>query len=362
MNKRMVLFSVLCLVGVAVPAHADLFTQLSNFNQTAAGGPGDLLNVRQVDTPALAGVAYSNQYTASGGPQAGAKLRVVAAARINSVTLGTGALGNTNFGSNKVVAVFAGEATISIVGPNAVALFAPTAGNIGGRVGFFVSPDPTGFGFIAADPSTWAVVTVGPGGVTINNPLATFDLKPQENAFKGDPDAFSINTPASQTNIFSVNTANVQQFQGTVLFRDITDPLFTNLTQTGVNPADIISEGLIAIVTEQAADNLGPQGANALAILNAFAALLGQPNDIGGFAFATGFGNAVPTDFFTTTAFPADFLASGDLTTGLGLTFAPALQVRPIPEPASILGWSVAIATVLGCALVRRRRMSALAA
>jgi len=351
-----ILFSMLVCAAWAVcspSANADLYTQLSDFDmdnsQSQGGTPlGGTLrtNVKAVSGPAAMGVAYSNQYTSNAGPAIGEKVRVVAANELTTVGFSNNTSVGVDVGPNqKLVAVFAGEATVQPgMNPNEViAQFSPGGGNIGGQLGIFLSPKDesnlTGL-FSQTDPTSW--------GVSADNLVGRYTLKPQEAVFQGHDDAFDIVRDPDQTNAFAVNTLTPAQLQGTVLFRDVIDPLFTNLT-SDPNGVPFADEGLIALVDENAVDNL-PIDQAALDELNAIAELLGQPMNVGGEAFASGVGNASAEQFDA-----GALLANGDLTTTLDFTFVPARQT-PIPEPASIAMWTLLFGIAAGYFWRSRRK------
>jgi hypothetical protein len=301
-----------------------------------------VLNVSQVNTTGIGGVSYVNQYTSAGFPVAGDRVRTVTADLVTAFNINSAILQPVNFGNNKVVAVFAGDARI--VSAN------PVTGDVvvqleSGRLGLFFSPSAVAFD--RTNPATWGVGAAGQ--------LATFNLIGQDNVFQGNAQAEAITVLAAQTNMIAANAINPTLNQGTFLFVDLNDPFLPVTTFDKLPPGFPFTENLIAEFQERLLTtplSLVPGG---LAQLNAIAAFLGQPANIGGQAFATLGGNpAVATDFN-----PSGNLSTGDATFQAGGGLVPGIQpqqVPDIPEPATLLLWGV-IATG-GVAVGLRRRLS----
>jgi hypothetical protein len=228
-----------------------------------------------------------------------------------------------------LVAIFAGEATVTSVGANGTVEFIPGA-NVGGQLGIFLASS----GFSQTDPTTWGAFNPD-NTVNADNLVGQYTLKPQEAVFPGAPTAESLFFASDETNEISVNTGAPVQLQGRLLFRDVIDPLFVNMT-ADPNGTEFQDEGLIATIDEMATNNI-TINATALEQLNNIAEYLGQPADIGGFAFATGLNGAGATDF-TSTA----LLTNGDLTTNLSFQLIP-VQQTVAPEPASLAMWTLLI-------------------
>lgn len=353
MRRFLMSLAFLAAAGVASSASADTFYNLRAGVPDQGGGTAGV-NVNTVQGTALGGYSYANQYTGAVGlPVGGERVRTVTADVITGYTQNPGGMlpiFNNLGGNDKIVAIFAGDGTIS-VGMGGL----QTATFTSGRLWFFESPvsGPGNAFFDPINPSTW-----GFGGA----PLAVFDLIAPMDIAPGNALANGNAFSASQVNNISLNSLAPQQAQGRFLFRDVNDPYILVTDPLLVPGVVAIQEGLWGTIEESLDQTPDPLSAGNLAILNQIAAAAGLGNLGGaGTAFATGLGSGLNTDFGPTGLPNAG--ATGDFQFNLGSSFVPGLIGRPeieIPEPASMIVWGVGmgIAGLMG-ARYRRKKADA---
>jgi len=346
MFRRCVVLAAVVALATTGSARAVLITASATANQPAAGGPAPVNNVILMQGAGTGGgVSYSNQYTSNGFPVSGDQSRTITATVITGYT----APGFTpaNFGTNKLVAVFAGNSVSNVVAGTSTGTYTPGSGTLG----LFVSPQAVGFD--RATPSTW---------FSSLTPLATFTVGDQQLILPGTGEP--LLQPAFTTNTFATNLTLGNGITGYAIFNDVTDPFFDVN-----NPAGTF-ERLIAIVNETVVDPAAGTGsllvdAADLAALNALAGALGLSN-LGGAntGFATGINGALATDFNSLRNAPGGAFTEGspgDFTANTGADFTGAFEIDippppPIPEPATMAVFGLIGATTV---LVRRRRLKA---
>jgi len=336
----------------ASPARADVFTARATVNQNIppllGGAPQP--NVTRIQGTNLGGISLANQYTSAAPPTVGQRIRAITADQVpasTAYTVNGTVLTPGNFGANKVIVVGAYDLQVTSVVGSTVTVTAQT-----GFLGYFASP--AGILFDPSNPITWGV-----SAATQVGNIKT--LAAQQNVISSGAGFDGISAAAGSTNNIAANINNPGLNTGVVIFNDPADPL---ITITAPTPGPF-NQMLIQNINEQAVVPATlPIDAVDIAALNIIAALLGQPANIGGTAFATGTGNtADPLQFNPT--LNATF---GDLTFQFSNSEVPAIQPlqetppgSAIPEidPSSIAG----ALTLLGGGLLyltdRRRRRNA---
>jgi hypothetical protein len=364
-RKSVILAAIFALLG-ALEARADpFFTDIATI-QTATPPPGP--GTVQPNVITISGVTSSagELFTNTFGPGATAGTNSIVTVGVNlqattgGFGLSGGGIATNTYNGNTVVAVFA--LASNNANPNAGGPGVFQATYNAGRAALFELTPAQVAAFKPGDPTTWGVVSGG----KLNTPIAVFSLVPQQNvSFVAPGNGTGIfNLLQQQVNLSSVNLGTVTNLQSNfVLTVDnslASTSKGTYITVQGVPviPGDVV--GATGIVTRaDSALDLNPSSPD-IATLNAIASQLGllpSVDGVAGDSFAS-IGKGQPTDFVPAKTF-ADAQATGDFEESLGLTTAPgAFETPPggnVPEPASVVLWSL-MAGSAGLYVVVRRR------
>ncbi|MCI0461669.1 MAG: hypothetical protein L0Z62_32360 [Gemmataceae bacterium] len=346
--------AALVALACGTSAQADFFTQLASINEAAAGGPGVVTNVRLFNGTTSGGGSFGNYFQAPGGvtvpngtaPMVGGEVHIVGADFVTGYS--RPAFQQSNYGGNKVVAVFALKATIeSIAGGTLVAHLTE------GAFRFYASPDGSGT-FDPTHPTTWGATNAA--GTMLLSSLADYILKPDENVLQGHPDAFGQPFAANMVNRTAVNASQSQFTDGNALFQEVRDPQGFIDATTAVIPGnlEVANEGLFTTVRDLNVDALelasfvGFTAADRAALNTIYASFVGSS------VFAN-FGAGDSTDYLPN----GNPLFNGDAALRSGTTGVPGVQ--PIPEPTALLLCSVGLACLGAYNGLRRYRKVALA-
>ncbi len=362
-------------IGIACSASADVFTtQRATATGTAvtAGGflpqgaqvvGGNVTNVNAIGISS--GISFNNNISSAQQSLAGWTIRTVTSGSLGTFArepggtpLGTFTTGGANPEFFNLVGVFVGQANVSVDAMTgaATALFTQ------GQLALFAVPLGN---YDEADPTTWGVGVDGDLNGRPNNAIAIFDLAPQTRVTSdassgiGDPDGFPVaNTIAAIMNTVSLNTLDINDSQGRLVFNDFQDP-FLPIPAPVIPPGEqAVNEGIYLTLDQNLYTDLF--GLSALNEINRIAGIFGLGNLGGantGFA-TTGFNPLIATDF--NQQIGGLVLGSGDLAQSTGVDAHPVILSRAnqeVPEPASILLWGAL--TLAGGVYGARRRMKA---
>lgn len=227
MIRTRLLLAIVGALAIALPANAQFFTtQLATAHQNIVPPGSDVNNVSIVQGTTFGGASYANNISTTGAPVVGNTLRIVSADVITGYTNPGFTTSSFGGGNSQVVAVFAGQGTVTNVSGGIA-----SASLDSGRVFLFSVPLNS---FNPTQPSTW--------GIT-GSPLATFGAVAPQNVNipgggAGDPIAFLAN----QVNVTSINSTAGQQTQSRLLTAPVGSDPFLTITTASV-PAGFIPDG-----------------------------------------------------------------------------------------------------------------------
>lgn len=342
------------ILAASSQANAAWLTQYATVDR---GTDGDVTFLQTITGATSDGLSFTNTIdSTTGGVDPGDTRRIVSVgANLLSGYVRTTDMAPfqvpTTFDGDPVVAVYALEGT-STQGAG------PGLGNAlfdTGRVAFYTVDEGT---FNRFDPTTWGAFDPVTG--LMNAPIAIYDLANPDSIGPGtidgnapDPDG-SFNLLASQVNVSAINAVTPVNTQGNFLFTEsetyvgptrsanyieVTGPDFSG----NVDEAIVVRSDQAIVLNPLLGGGINPARLDALNLIAVELGGLGG-NAAGG--FATGIGGALATDY-NLTVNPA---LTGDLRATLGLTVAPLA----VPEPASVVVWSLIGVSALP--IIRRHR------
>lgn len=307
------------IVAVSVPAHADVLPFYSQLGTVNAPG-GSIPNVSALNS--IGGAIYVNSASNATMDAGTMSLGVLP---ISNATLAMGGLGMPNFGAGNIGVMVLGieGRTVEINGVRAAAFDSGVA-----RV--YSVPLST---FSTADPVSWTNGTL----------LASYVLADPTSTLQGNPNAQAVIFTQNVINTIAENTATANQAQGRLLFDEDGTQNFINSTTFNPtnlgNPTNI--EMLLLDIGETIQIPNGALPANyqaSVAALDALSALLGLSQ-------FSSYGVFKPQDPSTSFDYAAAF--NGRL--------IPGVQFQEVPEPASLVVWSMMFMAGLGAYKTRKR-------
>jgi hypothetical protein len=337
LRKIWIFATLLAVISLGNSAKADVLVTgpvgFNNPNVFVPGGtqvPGNPVGPSGLATLAgSSGISFTNAWS-NGAPAVGDKVTAIGFSLVSSFTMSDTGIGLTNF-PTVVVGVFALEGQITQVGANGL-----TAAFTSGAVNLYNTGNPTVLG---NNPSTWV-----PGGNVNAAPLASFTLT--------DPGAVVPGPGGAPVNLFAGNTAEVVfdnvNTDGDLLFdfvgaMDVMGDQFIEYLNS-LNPG--LHVNINELFQSVTAGEYGLDAADIAFLNSLFAALLG-----GSF---TGDG---PGEDFN----PLGNGSNGDTiqTLSYEANFGNFVDNTEVPEPASLIVWSVMAAGGAGIGMIRRRRNQA---
>lgn len=308
------------IVAVSVPAHADVLPFYSQLGTVSAPG-GSIANVSALNT--IGGAIYVNSQSTAGG----VGTMSLGVLPISNATLAMGGLGMPNFGAGNIGVVVLGiEGSIAPIGGVAAASFDTGVARV------YSVPLAS---FSTANPASWTNGTL----------LASYVLSNPTNTLQGNANAQAVIFSQSVINTIAENTAATNQAQGRLLFgEDGTQDFINSLTFDPPAAGDPLNpEQLLLDIGEtiQVPNSALPANYQAsVAALDALSMLLGLSK----FSSYGAFNPQYPS---TTYDYAAAF--NGRLIPGV------LLQAPEVPEPASLVVWSMMFMAGLGAYKTRKR-------
>jgi len=309
------------IVAVSVPAHADVLPFYSQLGTVNAPG-GSIANVSALNS--IGGAIYVNSQ--SNIPN-GTPTMSLGVLPISNATLAMGGLGMPNFGAGNIGVLVLGiqGSTVTINGNVRAAAFDTGVARV------YSVPLSS---FSTANPASWTNGTL----------LASYLLSDPTNTLQGNSNAQAVTFSQSVINTIAENTATANQAQGRLLFDEYGTQNFINSTTfdppAAGNPW--YPEQLLLDIGETIQTPSGALPANyqaSLAALDALSQLLGLSK-------FSSYGAFNPQDPSTSFDYAAAF--NGRMIPGIPLQ-------TEVPEPASLVVWSMMFMAGLAAYKTRKR-------
>lgn len=313
------------IVAVSVPAHADVLPFYSQLGTVSAPG-GSIANVSALNT--IGGAIYVNSQSTAQG----VGTMSLGVLPISNASLASGGLGMPNFGAGNM-----GVVVLGIQGS-----IAP----IGGVGGVAAASFDTGVARVYSVPLA-SFSTANPASWTNGTLLASYSLALAADTLQGNPDAQAAIFSNAFMNTIAANMATSNQAQGRLLFNENGSQNFINLTtfNPGIMQDLVLPEQLLMDIGEtlEVPSGILPAGYQASAAsLDALALLLGLSK-------FSSYGTFDPYNPGSSYDYVAAFngrLIPGGQIGGI---------VREVPEPASLVVWSMMFMAGLGAYKTRKR-------
>lgn len=364
-------------------ARADfIVTTISDVDK---GSGGTASNVNALVGTSAGNFDFGNTIGSTTGGSAVGDTRQVVSVGVDVLSGGLKSFGGGNTGAtyngNPIVVVTAVQGTATVTALGGGTQFKVESG----KIGFFQTDANFNANFNQFNPLTWQATDAT--GATLKTPLAVFKLVDPSGIVgfdvlqgtKGD----GGNVLSANNNLINFQTQNPTNNTGDFTFKEtsIGSPgaAFIQVSKDGLFPGNtdlgdalhIFINQVLAKSTSNDPNDAGnkfrfvdPDGSNGvkgLAALNTIA------TNLGGLSFfASGFGSGTNTfdPYGGPSGNPQVFPGSGDLGANFGLTGFPGILQEPpppIPEPASMVLWSVlGVGAMYGA--YRRRRTATLTA